>query len=81
MLAFGYIKSVLNQSPAKQKLGHYFLQHYALKTKKPNQNKKPKKPKNPKKKKKTTNEKTIKTKKPHIPWGGGDDPKTLSFDL
>lgn len=80
MLAFGYIKSVLNQSPAKQKLGQFFFTALCFKNQKTKPKQKTKKTKKPPQKK-PTNEKTIKTKKPHIPWGGGDDPKTLSFDL
>jgi len=78
VLAFGYIKSVLNQSPAKQKLGQFFT---ALCFKNQKTKPKQKNQKNQKAQKKPQkNRKTKKQKKPIYPRGGGN-PKTLSFDL
>lgn len=70
MLAFGYIKSVLNQSPAKQKLGQFFtaLCFKNQKTK-PKQQKKTKTKNKKTQKQKTKNNKNQKT--PYTPGAGG----------
>lgn len=77
MLAFGYIKSVLNQSPAKQKFGQFFTALCFKNQKTKPKQKKTKKQKSPKKK---TTKKPKNKKTPYTPPGGGN-PKTLSFDL